>query len=110
MDGPPTDVYQAMIDGANAGFGGFNTWPHVVQFLLETYATDANIEKALGHLKALHMYPKETIKQFEIRLTTSSRELAGAYPQNSLVNRFIRKLPEDRLHSTQAQGKKFRRP
>jgi len=84
-----------MMDDANAGCGGFSTWPHAVQFLLESYATNDNIQQAVEDLEDMKMNPKETIKEFEIRITSAARELAGAYPQNALVNRFIRNLPED---------------
>jgi len=84
-----------MMDDANAGCGGFSTWPHAVQFLLESYATNENIQQAVEELEDMQMNPKETIKEFEIRITSAARELAGAYPQNALVNRFIRNLPAD---------------
>jgi len=66
-----------------------------VQFLLESYATNENIQQAVEELEDMQMNPKETIKEFEIRITSAARELAGAYPQNALVNRFIRNLPAD---------------
>jgi len=98
LDGSPKDIYEGMMDDANAGCGGFSTWPHAVQFLLESYATNENIQQAVEDLEDMEMNPKETIKQFEIRITSAARELAGAYPQNALVNRFIRKLPVDARH------------
>jgi len=95
LDGAPRDEFEAMMDDANGGSGGFNTWPHAVQWLLETYATNSYIEKAIEDLEGLQMQPRESIKQFEMRLRSHARDLAGAYPLDSLVNRFIRNLPQD---------------
>ena len=110
LDGHPHDVFQAMIDDANAGFGGFNTWPHAVQFLLETYATDANIEDAIDELEEMRITQKESIEEFRIRLTSAARALAGAYPQDALINRFIRNLPRHVRDIVRLEAPKYKGP
>ena len=91
----PQLIFKGMVDNADAGFGGFNTWPGAVQFLLQHYATDANIEQAVEELESMRMISKEGISDFKNRLATAARDLAGAYPLDALVNRFIRALPDD---------------
>ena len=84
-----------MVDSDEAGFGGLNTWLGALQFLLQHYATYANIEQAVEELESIRMISKESISDFENRLATAARNLAGAYPLDALVDRFIRALPDD---------------
>ena len=91
--GEALTLFETMMNDAGAESAGFASWPHAVQFLLETYATDLNIEKAIDDLERIRLDPKETISQFKTRLTRAARELAGAYSQDALITRFIRNLP-----------------
>ena len=86
-------LFEVMMNDAGTDTAGFASWPHAVQFLLETYATDLHIERAIDELESIRLEPRDTILQFKNRLTKAARELAGAYPQDALMTRFIRNLP-----------------
>lgn len=53
LDGNGRYKFESIFDDANGGFGGFNTWPHAVRFLLETYASDKNIEETVQKLEEM---------------------------------------------------------
>ena len=93
LQGDALSLFETMMNDAGSDTAGFTAWPHAVQFLLETYATDVNIEKAVDDLERIRLDPKETILEFKMRLTKAARELAGAYTQDALMTRFIRNLP-----------------
>ena len=93
LEGDALSLFETMMNDAGSDTAGFTAWPHAVQFLLETYATDVNIEKAVDDLERIRLDPKETILEFKMRLTKAARELAGAYTQDALMTRFIRNLP-----------------
>ena len=88
-------LFETMMNDAGSDTAGFTAWPHAVQFLLGTYATDVNIEKAADDLDRILLDLKENILEFKMRLTKVARELAGAYTQDASMTRFIRNLPHE---------------
>ena len=86
-------LFEVMMNDAGTDTAGFASWPHAVQFLLETYANDLHIELAIDELESIRLELRDTILQFKDRLTKAARELASAYPQDALMTRFIRNLP-----------------
>ncbi len=92
LDGEAQVLFKTMMDDAGVQTG-FTSWPHAVQFLLETYATDLNLEYAVEALERIRLEPKDTIASFKNRLARAAAEMAGAYPQEALITRFIRNLP-----------------
>ena len=109
LEGEALTTFEAMINDAGVDSVGFAAWPHAVQFLLETYCTDLNIEKAVDELERIRLEPKETITQFKNKLTKAARELAGAYSQDALLTRFIRNLPTNIRDIVRLELPKYKR-
>lgn len=110
LDGHPREISEGTMDDANAGFGDFNTWPHAMRFLLETYSTDANLERAIDDIEGMSMTAKESIHCSRVRMTAATCVLAGSYPPEALMNQFIRNLPTHVRDIVRLEAHKYKRP
>ena len=92
MAGGARDMYESAIDDAGTG-SGIRSWPEAVQFLLQVYATDSEIERATDKLQDMEMGPKETVMQFKNRITKEARALAGGISHEDQIRLFVKSLP-----------------
>ena len=94
LDHDANTLYCLMMNNSADNLGGFQTWPQAVQFLLQTYANDRELETAVEALENMKMSNTDSVTSFYRRLTAAGRDLAGAYSQDDLMSRFCKGLPQ----------------
>lgn len=95
LKGDAKEAFLANFDVTGDLAGGFNSWPHAVQFLLRSYAKDIYIEKAAAEIDQLTQKDDEDEVAYARRLKNKARVCAGVYTERDLVTRLVRGLRPD---------------
>ena len=92
LDGDAFITFDANMSIGYEDVGGFATYPAAINFLLRTFASDANIEAAVQEFEALKQDSAESVHDFSRRVRKTARECGGVYTERELITRFQRGL------------------
>jgi len=107
MDGEPSRELKSRIGQPRTVMADMEnslvTYPAVVRHLLETYATDANLQNAYNELRALTMGSNQSAKSFRRALCARADMFGNAFHERVLVECYLngcvkRYQPAARLH------------
>ena len=97
LDGDAFISFDANESIGSEDIGGFSSYPAAVNFLLRSYASDANIEAAVDEFESIRQNSGEAVLDFARRVRKTARECGGVYTERELITRFQRGLmPEVR--------------
>lgn len=96
LGGKAAVAYEASleVDAAGAEGVGISSWPDAVHWLLQTYAKDIYIQRAVAEIRALRQGDNETEYDFGHRVLKLFSRMPGVYPQADQVAAFVEGLPE----------------
>jgi len=86
------DAYDIQVTSDFAVLDGPSTdsWPHVVQYLLETFISDDVLQQAYDDVVRARQKPKEHVSAFITRLQDLARRCHGVFPQAEMANMVMR--------------------
>ena len=95
LKGEAKSLFESNFELGEVGGGGFYSYAGGVQFLLQMYATDANIERFVEELDSMRQREDESERAFADRLRRKARTCGPVYNESTLITRFLRGVSPD---------------
>ena len=90
--GDAEQVYQNELELRDEGVGGITSYFRAVQFILQGYAADRYIDRAVGEFANVRLKDDEDETAYARRLRSKAKCFGGFYSEADLITRFIRGL------------------
>lgn len=96
LDGRAANAYDASlyVDAVGSDTVGIRSWPDAVFWLLQTYAKDACIQRAVSEIRGLKQGIQETEYDYGHRVLATFSRIPGVYGQSDQIATFVEGLSE----------------